>query len=268
MIAAIHLSAWDVGLAGFLLCIGAGVSLAAGLGLERRLGMAALRSVVQLLALGAVLAWVFARESPWVVATWMLGMAVLAGVESVRRTSLRVRGLYPAATAILVCTSMLVTLYGLRLIIRAEPWWSPRYAIPVLGMVLGNTLTGISVGLQSVLGAFRQRQSEIELLLAAGHSPQHAAAGPVRDALRTGMLPILNTMSVVGLISIPGMMTGQILGGEDPAQAARYQMFILFLIAGNVSLGTMGVVLAARQLMFDGRGRLRVDRLRTSKLAQ
>jgi putative ABC transport system permease protein len=84
----------------------------------------------------------------------------------------------------------------------------------------------------------------------------------VRDAVRTGMIPILNAMVAAGLISIPGMMTGQILAGQDPASAARYQMFILFSIAGGVALGTIGVVLAVARLVFDGRGRLRPERIR------
>ena len=83
----------------------------------------------------------------------------------------------------------------------------------------------------------------------------------MQDALRTATLPIVNSMAVVGIVSIPGMMTGQILGGGDPGIAARYQLFILFAIASGTALGAVLVVLSARRLLFDDRERLRLDRL-------
>ncbi len=158
-------------------------------------------------------------------------------------------------------TSMAVTLYGLTAVIRVDPWYTPQYAIPLLGMILGNTLTGISLGLETVLQGFSEQRERVELLLAHGGTKAEASRDIVRAAVRTGMIPILNSMIAAGMIHIPGMMTGQILAGQDPSSAARYQLFILFAIAGGVALGTMGVVLAARRLVFDDRDRLRVERI-------
>ena len=258
----IRLTDLDLALVALLILLNAGVSVAFQLGLGRRLLIASLRATIQLALLGLILQWVFERESPSVVLTLMVAMGLVAGWEAVRRTTRRVPGVLPAAMTITVTSSLAVTAYGLGPILGSDPWWDPHYAIPILGMVLGNALNGVSLGLETALAGFDDERDRVEALLALGASRTEATRDVVQRAIRTGMIPILNGMVAVGIISIPGMMTGQILGGEDPADAARYQLFILFAIAGGVALGTTGVVLAARRLLFDDRDRLRLDRLR------
>jgi putative ABC transport system permease protein len=259
----IDLGPWQLAIAAGLILLNAGASVALKLGLERRLLLAATRSVVQLLLLGFVLQWVFRQEGWWAVLLLMLAMGLLAGFEAVRRTTRRMPGMLVSSMGVMLLTSMLITLYGLKAVIGVEHWYTPQYAIPLLGMVLGNTLTGISLGLETVLEGYQRDRERIELLLAHGATVSEAARDVVRRAVRTGMIPILNSMIAAGAIHIPGMMTGQILAGEDPSSAARYQIFILFCIAGGVALGTMGVVFASRRLAFDARGRLRAERIRT-----
>ena len=162
---------------------------------------------------------------------------------------------------VMLTSSLAITAYGVGAVVGPEPWWDPRYAIPVLGMVLGNSLTGISLGLETSLEGYDRERSWVEWRLALGATVREAARPIQRRALRAGLLPILNSMAAAGLISIPGMMTGQILGGESPDAASRYQIFILFLIAGAVALGTLAAVLGCTRLVFDQRGRLRVDRI-------
>lgn len=264
-LAAVHLTNLDLALVAVLIVVNALVSVAFQLGLGRRLVVAAVRATVQLALLGLVLQWVFERRQLGVVLTLMVAMGLVAGWEAVRRTTRRAPGVLPAAMTIMVATSLAVTAYGLGLVIGSDPWWDPRYAIPILGMVLGNALNGISLGLETALAGFDSDRDRVEALLALGATRAEASREVVQRSVRTGLVPILNSMVAVGVISIPGMMTGQILGGEDPADAARYQLFILFSIAGGVALGTTGVVLAARRLLFDDRDRLRLDRLRRLK---
>jgi len=259
---AVPLSNLDLALIAALLLLNAGVSLAFQLGLGRRLLVAAARATVQLTLLGLVLQWVFAREQLGVVLTLMVAMGLVAGWEAVRRTTRRAPGILPAAMTLMVATSLFVTFYGLAVVVRAEPWWDPHYAIPILGMLLGNCLNGIALGLETTLAGLDDERDRVEALLALGATPADATREVVQRAVRTGLIPILNSMVAVGIVAIPGMMTGHILAGEDPAAAARYQLFILFAIAGGVALGTTGVVLAARRLLFDARDRLRLDRLR------
>ena len=263
-LAIVQLSVWDLCLAAALVLANAAVSLVLRLDLGRRLVLAAVRATLQLALLGAVLGWVFANEGAWAILAMMLFMATVAGVEAVRRTTRRVPGIYSASLAVMVVSSMLITMYGTMVVIDAPgPWYSPRYAIPILGMILGNTLNGISLGLDSALEGFAKDRESIEMLLAHGATRREASIDVVRRSVRLGMIPILNSMIAVGVVAIPGMMTGQILAGEDPSNAARYQLFILFAIAGGVALGTVGIVLAAERLVFDERDRLRVDRVRS-----
>ena len=258
----VELGPLQLGLAALLILLNAAISMRLQLGLGRRLLLASLRSVVQLSLLGLLLTWVFSVQGPWAVLPLMVLMALIAGFEAVKRTTRRVPGIYGVSIGVVLATSMAITFYGLVAVIGIEPWYAPRYAVPILGMVLGNTLTGISLGLETTLRGFDRDRAQVELLLAHGATRKEASREVVRGAVRTGMIPILNAMIAAGLISIPGMMTGQILAGQDPASAARYQMFILFSIAAGVALGTMGVVLLTARLVFDGRERLRPERIR------
>jgi len=260
-LATIDLGVGELLLASVLVLATAAASLAFHLGMARGLLLAALRAAAQLAVLGLVLRWVFARDSAALVLVMMLAMALLAGHEAVRRTRHRVRGGKGMAMGVVLATSMAVTAYATQAVLRVEPWYEPQYLIPILGMILGNTLNGISLGLDAVLAGFRRERTRVEGLLAHGATRASAARDVVREAVRTGLVPVVNMMIAAGAISIPGMMTGQILAGEEPFSAARYQMFILFAIAGGTALGTVGVVLLATRLAFDERDRLRVDRI-------
>lgn len=263
MIGAVELTLSDLGLAALLILANAGIDLTLRLGLGRRLLLAAVRATVQLALLGMVLGLVFETEGPWAVLGVTLVMACVAGVEAVRRGSRRISGIFAASVAVMLASSFAVTAYGLLVVLDTPgAWYAPQYAIPLLGMVLGNALNGVSLGLDAALEGFDEDRHRVELYLAHGATRRQASAPVLRRAVRRGMIPILNAMVAVGVISVPGMMTGQLLAGEDPNTAARYQLFILFAIAAGVALGTVGVVLAAERLVFDERDRLRVDRIR------
>ena len=124
-------------------------------------------------------------------------------------------------------------------LVGVEPWWEPRYLIPLLGMVLGNGLTGISLCLDALLESLAERRDRVEMELAHGATRWEAARTPLRDAVRRGMIPIINAMMVVGLVSLPGMMTGQILAGADPLEAVEYQIVVMFMLAAATAVGAL-----------------------------
>jgi UDP-glucose/iron transport system permease protein len=257
----IPIGASELALASLLILANAAASVVFRLELGRRLALSALRAGLQLALLGFVLHWIFALDRWPLVVGLMLAMGLLAGFEAVRRTTRRVAGLRAIAVGAMLVASMAVTLYATDVVLRVDPWYEPRYLVPILGMILGNALNGISLGLETALAGYVTRRDEIELLLAHGATRAEAARDVVRDSVRTGLIPILNTMAAAGAISIPGMMTGQILAGQPPASAAAYQVFILLCIAGATALGTVAVVLGTTRLVFDARDRLRVDRI-------
>jgi putative ABC transport system permease protein len=134
---------------------------------------------------------------------------------------------------------------------RIHPWYEPQYAIPILGMILGNTLTGVSLAIERMTEELTARRDRVEMALALGATRWEAARGPARQAARAGMIPTLNQMAVVGVVSLPGMMTGQVLAGQSPLQAVRYQIVIMFLIAAASALGTVGAVLLTYRRLFS-----------------
>ncbi len=117
------------------------------------------------------------------------------------------------------------------------------------------------MGLDRFGSALDSRRDQVEMLLSLGATSWEAGRGVVRDAVRTGMLPTLNAMAVMGIVSLPGMMTGQLISGTEPIEAVKYQIVIMFLIASGTALGTLGVVLLSFRRLFDGYHRLRYDRL-------
>lgn len=247
----IDLSVSQVALAAALILVNAAISIALSLGMERRLLVAAARTVSQLALIGFVLDWVFAVRSPWIVVSLMTVMALVAGVAAVRRSDRHYRGIWLNSLISMFASSWLVTGVALVAIVRVRPWYDPQYAVPLLGMVLGNTLNGISLGLDRLTEELSARRDRVEGLLALGATRWEAAREPVRRAVRTGMIPIVNSMMVVGIVSIPGMMTGQLLAGVDPLSAVEYQIVIMFLIASATALGTMGVVLLGYRRLFS-----------------
>ena len=259
----IPLTSLDLALAAALLVIAAGTSLWLQLGIHLRLAVAALRMVAQLALVGLVLKALFAAVSPWWTGLAAVVMVAFAGREVWARQERRFAGgwTYGIGTAAMLFAAGTVTVLALAGPVRPEPWYHPRWAIPLLGMVLGNTMTGISLGLDTLTTTARRARAAVEARLALGADRWTAFRPMLRDALRSGLIPIINAMAAAGLVSLPGMMTGQILAGADPLDAIKYQILVMFLIAGGTGLGVLAAVLAGARRMSDARHRLRVDRL-------
>lgn len=247
----IELSYWQVGMAALLILVNGGISLLLRLDIERRLLVAGFRTVAQLLLVGLVLQWVF-RVGRWYIILGLLAaMTVVAGVAAVRRVHVRYPGIWLSSLISIWASSWLMGALAIFVIVPVEPWYSPQYAIPLLGMILGNTLSGISLGLDRLGGELAGSRPQVEALLALGATRWEAARGPLQQAVRTGMIPIINSMMVAGVVSLPGMMTGQLLAGVDPIEAVKYQIVIMFLIASGTALGTVGVVLLSYKRLFN-----------------
>lgn len=245
-----------------LMAINVGISIAFRLNLSRSLAIASIRMVVQLLAIGFVLEWLFERRNPWLIVAIALLMAGVAGRAALGRTKWHFAGTYWNSLISILLAAAVVTSWTIGVVVRVEPWYDPQYLIPLIGMVLGNALNGISLGLDRFVQGLIDRQSHVETLLALGATRWEAARQQIQDAVRTGMIPITNSMMVMGLVSLPGMMTGQILAGASPIDAVRYQIAIVFAIASGTALGTFGVVLLAFNRLLSPTHQLRLDRVR------
>ncbi|KGE09939.1 ABC transporter permease [Burkholderia gladioli] len=255
------LSLGDVAIAAALVAVNGALSFALSLGLGRQLAIAAVRTVVQLLAIGYVLGWVFGHPSWTVVLPLMILMTLVAGFAGAARGERTYAGQRIDSIVSIWAGSWAVGAVGLFVVIRIHPWYEPQYAIPILGMILGNALTGVGLGVERMTGELTARRDRIETSLALGATRWEAARDAARQAVRAGMLPTLNQMAVVGIVSLPGMMTGQVLAGQPPLQAVRYQIVIMFLIAAASALGTVGAVLQTYRRLFSADHRFLSSRL-------
>jgi len=260
----IPLAPTDLAFAAVLVVALALLSWRLRLGVAGQIVVAALRTTVQLSLVGFVLKALFGAVHP----LWMVLAAVVmmtaASREVVARQEHRFTGWWgPGIGALsMFVSSFAVTVIALTLLVRPTPWYEPRYAIPLLGMMTGNTMTGIALGLSRLTLGARQQRSAIEARLMLGHEWRDASGALRREAMRNGLIPMLNSMAAAGLVSLPGMMTGQILGGNAPTEAVKYQILIMFMIAAGTGFGVMAAVHAGTKRLFDNRERLRLDRTR------
>jgi putative ABC transport system permease protein len=238
---------------GFMLVTGA-LALWMQLGVSRDLAIATVRTYVQLLLLGLVLRWAFAANQWW----WVVGilgiMTVAAARIILKRAPDAPSGLFLAAVVSMAVTGITVTFAVTGLVIGAEPWYSPRYVIPIAGMVLGNSMNGIALSLERVFADLDARSDEIRAMTALGASPWEAAHPSVRTALRAGLIPTINSMAAAGIVFIPGMMTGQILAGADPVEATKYQIVVMLMVSAAEIIGAVLAVLMSYRRRFDADG--------------
>jgi putative ABC transport system permease protein len=259
----ILLSPFDLAIAAVLIVLDAALSLGLRLGLHTQLVWAAVRMVVQLVLVGFVLRLVFSLASPLTTLAVVLAMVAIAGREVAARPEQRLGrfGNYAVGASAVAFATFLTAILALTTAIRPRPWYDARYAIPFVGIILGNVLNGGSLALDSLLGGVVRERAAIEARLALGASFGQAMRGLIRTSIRRALLPIINQMSAAGLVTLPGIMTGQILAGMDPLEAAKYQILLMFLLSGGSGLAAVAVVYLAAMRLTDDRQRLRIDRL-------
>ncbi|HEY9654336.1 MAG TPA: iron export ABC transporter permease subunit FetB [Crinalium sp.] len=201
------------------------------LGLEWNLAVATGRTVMQLLVVGYVLAAVFAIRNPWAVLVVLGVMLAIATIVARNRISKKVPHLLPLVGGSILVSTVLTLAYTSLLVIRPQVWYEPQYVIPLAGIVLGNAMNGAAIVGERLVSTLNNSQLEIETHLSLGATPQQAIAQYRKDAIKAGLIPTVNTMMVVGIVTLPGIMTGQILAGADPLLAATYQMLVMFMLA-------------------------------------
>lgn len=260
----IELSVWQLSLAAALLLVLAATLWLARLGLSRSLLVAAARTAVQLSLIGLVLEALFAVGDFIWVALLALAMLIIAGREVWVRQHRPLAGGwgFSIGTLSMFISAFSVTVLMLTVVVRPDPWYQPQYAIPLLGMLLGNTMTSVTLSLDRLTETAWRQRALIEARLMLGETAQQALGDIRRAAVRSGLIPIINAMAAAGVVSVPGMMTGQILAGSAPSLAVKYQIMIMFGIALGAGFGTLVAVIVASRRLFDVRQRLRLDRLR------
>jgi putative ABC transport system permease protein len=180
----------------------------------------------------------------------LIAMTLVATQAAVSRLKKPIPGRYEiAATAIVVSTAMTLG-WVIVVVVRVHPWYEPQYVIPIAGMILGNAMTSAALAGDRLQSDLRVRTDEIEAMLALGFPGSEAVQPMVRSAVRAAMIPTVSGMMTVGLVQLPGMMTGQILAGASPLVAIEYQIVVVFMLAVATSVASLLFVrLAVRRYL-------------------
>ena len=221
------------------------------LGLEWTLLMATARTVFQLFAVGYVLAVVFELQEPWSVLAVLLVMLSVAAVVARNRIGKHIEQLLPITAITLLVSTALTMIYTTSVVIRPDDWYEPRYIIPLAGIVLGNAMTAASIAGDRLVSSLKSHQIEIETHLSLGATPAQAIADYRKEAIKAGLIPTVNAMMVVGIVTLPGFITGQLLGGAEPLNAALYQILVMFMLAFGNLLTSVLITTALRRRFFN-----------------
>ncbi len=219
--------AWGVG----MMAIAIGLSAWEQLGLEWSLAVATGRTILQLLIVGYILAFVFALNNPWGVLAVIAVMLTIAAVVTRNRIGKKYPKLLPLVWGSILVSTVVTLSYTNLLVIHPRTWYEPQYLIPLAGIVLGNAMNGAAIGGERLVSTIKASHLEIETHLSLGATPEQAVAQHRKDAIKAGLIPTLNQMMVVGVVTLPGIITGQLLSGVDPLNAASYQILIMFMLA-------------------------------------
>ncbi len=256
-----RLTTGQLSIASGLVLVSAGASMALSLGIERGLLVAAVRMVAQLMAVGLILDWVFALDHPAAVALVLVAMTLIAGVSAGWRAGASYRGMIANGLIGVTLGSWGASAIALLVVVRVHPWYTPQFAIPLVGMILGNTMNGVSLGLDRLTSELVARRGQVESTLALGATRWEAALPIIRSSVRTGLIPTINTMAAAGIVTLPGMMTGQMLAGATPLDAVKYQMVIMFLMTFAIVAGSIVAAILAFRRLFTADHQLDLSRL-------
>lgn len=255
---------WRVGIAALLVVIAIVLSRTARLGLGKDLGLGAIRAAVQLVAIGYALRLLITTHHPVAVVIVFVVMWVVAAFTSTQRLKHGPPGhvLLPYAFAAIGLGALVALVPVFVFVIPPRPWFDARYVIPIGGMMLSSAMNVVAQVFERLFASATAEEAILEQLLALGATPEQALASHVRAALRAALIPTINGLVTVGLVALPGMMTGQILSGAAPEQAVRYQIVIMYQLVAVAAVAGFAAAWFSRRLIFTDDAQVRSWRSR------
>jgi len=254
----IGLNLVDLILALGLMAIAISLSAWERLGLEWSLAIATGRTVLQLLVVGYILAFIFALDNPWAVLTVLAVMLTIAAVVVRNRISKKYPTLLPLVWGSLLLSAALTLSYTNLLIIHPQTWYEPQYLIPLAAIVLGSAMNAAMIAGERLVTTINASHMEIETHLSLGATPQQAVVQYRKDAIRAGLIPTINQMMVVGIVTLPEITTGELLSGVNPLDAISYQILIIFMLAFANLVTTLTVTKGLCRQFFNQAAQLKI----------
>lgn len=253
MSSSIHVSLGEVAATLVLVGMAVAVSFWRKADLEKDIGIAIVRSAIQLTAIGYVIKFIFDQDSLWFVFLLIGIMVVFGALTARQRAKLVPNAFWPLLIALAIAGGTTLGLVVALGIFKAQP----RYLVPVGGMVVGNAMTAAAVTLNRLGDDMTHHAREVEATLALGATSTQAAAPIVRRSLRSGMITLVDSTKTTGLIFFPGTMVGMLLAGANPTDAVRLQLILLYVLLGAVSIAALMAITMARRNFFTPAHQLR-----------
>ncbi|AJY76822.1 ABC transporter permease [Paenibacillus beijingensis] len=254
----VDLAFWQLGVAYLFVLLLIAIVRIKGIPREKEIGIASIRMVLQLILVGYLLEYVFRFSHPSLTILLVAVMLTFAIRTVFKREKGKLSLQMKRIIAISMSSGIIASLaVFILVVVGMKPWYDPRYVIPIAGMIIGNSMTGIALGLHSMIENMQAQKAKVEAALMLGATPGTAARDIVNQAFDAAMLPTINSMVGMGIISLPGMMTGQILSGTSPIVAVEYQIAIMLGIVGSVSLSVLLFLQLGYRTFFNHRSQLR-----------
>ncbi|MFW5976713.1 MAG: ABC transporter permease [Bacillota bacterium] len=230
------------------------------IGQEKQIILATIRMTIQLILVGFILTYIFEYPNPFITILVILIMEIFAIFNIYSRVEGNISYSFKKIIALSMMGGTLVSIfYFLLIVVNLDPWYLPQYFIPICGMLIGNSMTGISLGVEGLKTGINDNIPMIENALMLGARPEAATKKIINHAFYNAILPTLNSMIGMGIIFLPGMMTGQILAGSPPLTAIKYQIAIMMGILGSVTLTVYLMVKLGIKTFFNEREQLKID---------
>jgi putative ABC transport system permease protein len=246
----LELTYLDLIFAAGLIVIAISLSYWRNISLEKDLLIGAGRTLVQLIAVGYVLAIVFSTER-WYIVLFILCIMIAIAIHTIiRRQTYSFRHMSAVISSSLIIGTGVTLSIVIGIIIRVDPWYKPQYIIPIMGMILGNSMNGVALATERMSAEINEKRAIIEARLALGATSRQAVTEVISSAIRAAMIPTINSLMTVGIVSLPGMMTGQVLSGTSPLIAVKYQIVVMYMITAAVMISSLLIVLQGYKKFF------------------
>ncbi|MBU3851335.1 MAG: iron export ABC transporter permease subunit FetB [Candidatus Paralactobacillus gallistercoris] len=239
-------------LAAILVVIAIMISSQQKLGLTKDIIISITRAIIQLVIVGYILLYVFKVNNLWLTLTLMLLIIFNASWNAIQRGKAGKHGVLYSFIAIFSSTTITITTLTLSGAIK----FIPMQVVPISGMIASNVMVAISLCYRELNNAFKTHRQQILEKLALGATPAQAAKSIIHHTIKTGMVPTINSAKTVGLVSLPGMMTGLIFAGVNPLYAIKYQIMVTFMLMAATSIGAIIAVYLTYHNHFNKRMQL------------
>lgn len=206
--------------------------------LEKSLIIGSIRTVIQLILLGYILQILFVGNHPFLTFIMYMLMLVFAAFIIASHAKKRNLSFVRSVFLSMFISSALISVFVVKFIMLAEPWWRAQYFLPIVGMIIGNSMTALSIAIERYISDYKSKKKQVEMMLCLGASQSEALHILFVDALKAGMVPSINSLMGAGIVFIPGMMSGQILAGIDPIQAAKYQIIVMLMLVASSAISS------------------------------